>query len=104
MEGQAFRTIGWKFFLVFIILAAIGSVWIWIYVPETKGIPLEEMARVFGDEVAVYAADIHADTKTHELVVDQHNGPETHNGGLNTAAIKKDALPSGLRVEHIDTV
>jgi len=33
------------------------------FVPETKAIPLEEMARMFGDEVAVYEADIHTDQR-----------------------------------------
>lgn len=42
--------------------------------PETKGIPLEEMAKIFGDtdDVMVYAEDIHIDNQTHELVVEAH--------------------------------
>jgi len=43
--------------------------------PETKGIPLEEMAKIFGDtdDIMVYAEDIHIDKTTHELVVQAHN-------------------------------
>jgi len=43
--------------------------------PETKGIPLEEMAKIFGDtaDIMVYAEDIHVDKTTHELVVHAHN-------------------------------
>lgn len=31
------------------------------------------MAKLFGDEVAVYEADLHVDHATHELVVDEHS-------------------------------
>lgn len=68
LEIKAFRSIGWKFYLLFIILAAIGAVWVAIFVPETKGIPLEEIAQIFGDEVTIYGADICVDAETHELV------------------------------------
>lgn len=42
-------------------------------VPETKGVPLEEIAALFGegDEVTVFAANIHVDHTNHELVVDE---------------------------------
>lgn len=55
----AFETIGWKYWLVFIIITFLGTIWTYLFLPETKGIPLEEMAAVFGDvdDVAVYAAD-----------------------------------------------
>lgn len=43
----------------------------WLFVPETKGIPLEEMARIFGDEVAVYENDIYSDHKPDELDLKQ---------------------------------
>ena len=31
------------------------------------------MAKLFGDEVAVYEADLHVDHNTHELVVEEHD-------------------------------
>jgi hypothetical protein len=37
--------------------------------PETKGIPLEEMARIFGDDVVVNLDDVHINHDTHELVI-----------------------------------
>jgi hypothetical protein len=37
--------------------------------PETKGIPLEEMARIFGDEVVVNSDDVQINHDTHELVI-----------------------------------
>ena len=46
------------------------------FLPETKGIPLEEMAKLFGDtdDIAVFSDDIHVDHNTHELVVEAHGG------------------------------
>lgn len=55
---QAFANIGWKFFLVFIILSGIGAIWSWFGIPETKGIPLEEMNQVFGGETVVKEKDL----------------------------------------------
>jgi hypothetical protein len=72
---QAFATIGWKFYLVFIIISGLGFFVVWWWLPETKGIPLEEMAKLFGDtDIAVYQEDIHVDHNTHELVVEAHDG------------------------------
>ena len=46
----AFANIKWRFYLVFIVITALGSMIMWFVLPETKGIPLEEMARIFGEE------------------------------------------------------
>jgi hypothetical protein len=56
----AFITIGWKFYLVFIIPGTIGGIVIWTWFPDTNGLPLEEIAAIFGDEdeVAVYQREI----------------------------------------------
>lgn len=72
--ATAFANIGWKFFLIFIILSGIGTVVCYFFIPETKGIPLEEMAALFGDtdDIAVFSADIHLDHNTHEIFVDEH--------------------------------
>ena len=45
-------------------------------IPETKGVPLEELAAIFGDddEVVVYMKDIHMDLTTHELIIDKEKG------------------------------
>jgi triacylglycerol esterase/lipase EstA (alpha/beta hydrolase family) len=45
-----------------------------MFLPETKGVPLEEMAKRFGDidQVQVFMEDIHVDHNTHELVVFPH--------------------------------
>ncbi|KAE9365135.1 general substrate transporter [Stipitochalara longipes BDJ] len=40
----------WAFgtYLFFAVFLAVGGVWVWLYLPETKGATLEEMDRVFG--------------------------------------------------------
>ncbi|KAF2491009.1 MFS transporter [Lophium mytilinum] len=67
----AFITIGWKFYLVFIIPGTIGGCIIFFFFPDTKGLPLEEVAALFGDEdeIAVYQREI--DIHGNEIV-DRH--------------------------------
>ena len=50
----AFAQVGWKYYLLFIILTAINIPIIYSLFPETKGLSLEEIGEKFGDEVAVY--------------------------------------------------
>jgi hypothetical protein len=66
--------------------------------PETKGIPLEEMAKIFGDEVVVTLDDVHVNHTTHELVV---GGGEK--GGLEHVATHQGMTPEverAIREEH----
>jgi hypothetical protein len=57
----AFEKIQWRFYLCFIVPGTIGAVIIWFFFPDTLGLPLEEIAAIFGDhdEVAGYMRDIH---------------------------------------------
>ncbi|CAK7199700.1 hypothetical protein SEUCBS139899_002383 [Sporothrix eucalyptigena] len=52
----AFATISWKFYLCFIIPAYIFAIVCLLFYPDTKGLALEEIAALFGDEVQ--AADV----------------------------------------------
>ncbi|KAH8692581.1 general substrate transporter [Talaromyces proteolyticus] len=56
LEGAptAFATIGWKYYLVFIVLTAINIPIMYFYLPETKGITLEEISGKFGDDVVIH--------------------------------------------------
>jgi len=47
-----------------------------LYIPETQGVPLEEIAELFGDqdEVTIFSEDIRVDRTTRELVVDTRGG------------------------------
>lgn len=47
----AFKNIGYKFWLILIILTAIYAVLVYLFLPETKGMTLEDISVVFGDPV-----------------------------------------------------
>jgi hypothetical protein len=49
----AVENIAWRYFLIFIICDAIFIAVVWWVYPETTGKTLEEIAALFGDEVAV---------------------------------------------------
>ncbi|KAL8281000.1 hypothetical protein RQP46_006679 [Phenoliferia psychrophenolica] len=54
---------GWKAYLLFIVLTGVNIAGLIIFVPETKNVPLEEMARLFGEgsQVALNEADVEVD-------------------------------------------
>lgn len=47
----AFTNIGWKYYLVWIACDVITFTLIYLYLPETTGLTLEEMGALFGDTV-----------------------------------------------------
>lgn len=49
----AFANIGWKFYLVFLLLLFCFTVPLFFYFPESKGVSLEEISRLFGDKATV---------------------------------------------------
>ncbi|KIW32538.1 uncharacterized protein PV07_04071 [Cladophialophora immunda] len=49
----AFAQVGWKFYIMFIILPLLGAALMWKFFPETKLLTLEEISKLFGDEVAL---------------------------------------------------
>lgn len=53
----------------------IGAVVMFFWFPDTRGLPLEEVAAIFGDadEVATYQRELQVDTATH-TVIDHHTG------------------------------
>ncbi|OAP54337.1 hypothetical protein AYL99_11438 [Fonsecaea erecta] len=111
----AFANVGWKFFLYFIIASALGAALAAWILPETKGIPLEEMAAVFGDkdEVIVFSENIHVDHNTHDLLVDVHTeraksadgavtGTDKANEeGSEVYRVATEAGHQGHHVEHV---
>jgi len=54
----AFQEIGWKYYLCFIICGSVAAAIIWFVFPDTWGVPLEEIAAIFGDEDELYQASI----------------------------------------------
>lgn len=59
----AFANIGWKFYIVFAITTLMMIVAIWMYWPETKGLSLEEINALFGEEVAVDISHLTAEQR-----------------------------------------
>ena len=75
--ATAFASIGYKFYLLFICITLVGGIIFYFLLPETRGIPLEEIAKIFGetDDIMVFSEDLHVDRNTHELVIEEHNNP-----------------------------
>jgi len=53
MIGQvtpiAITAIGWRFYVIFIVCNAVNGVFFWAFLPETKGLNLEDMDELFRD-------------------------------------------------------
>jgi hypothetical protein len=52
--ATAFRNIGWKMYLVYIICNVVSTILIYFYIPETAKLSLEEIGELFGDRVVVH--------------------------------------------------
>lgn len=48
---QIYNDIGYLFYLVFIVCTAVAGVVYFLFLPETKGVTLEDISMFFGDEV-----------------------------------------------------
>jgi sugar porter (SP) family MFS transporter len=98
----AFERVGWRFYLALIIPGTIGTIIMWIYFPDTKGLPLEEVAAIFGDadEVAVYQREIEIDHTTH-AIVDHHNDGAIHVGGNDIESSGDNSLKGPSKVEAV---
>ncbi|KAI8137862.1 general substrate transporter [Fennellomyces sp. T-0311] len=48
----ALESIGYKYFYVFMVFNIVDGTIFWLFYPETKGLTLEQIGAVFGDEVA----------------------------------------------------
>lgn len=78
-----------------------GAIWAFFYLPETKGVPLEEIAALFGDteEIMVFSEDIHVDLATDHLVVERHG-----QSGVTRVAteIRKSGIGDIEAAQHIE--
>lgn len=59
----AFAQVAWRFYILFIILPLVGALAMWKFFPETKLLSLEEIAALFGDEVAVDISGLSPEAK-----------------------------------------
>lgn len=57
-----------------------GALYIFFRFPNTLGLPLEEVARLFGDDdlVAVYSANVHVDHTSHQVIESEGAGAIRH--------------------------
>lgn len=91
----AFKTIGWHYYIFFIIFAALGAIIVLLSFPDTLHKPLEEVAAMFGDNdlVVVYQKDLdhaHIPLSTIEAIIPGY-------GGVREILSDKDAA---LEVEN----
>ena len=77
---------------MFICVCTVGWFWLYFFLPETKGVPLEEMAEKFGDrgEVVVYLRELDIDSKAqdHGVAVRQEI-PKDEKDGQGVALAEK---------------
>ncbi|KAK4948022.1 hypothetical protein LTR10_013076 [Elasticomyces elasticus] len=62
-SATGFATIGWKYYLLFIILPSINVILLYLFCPETKGQSLEEIGAFFNDNVAIRLTHISEEEK-----------------------------------------
>ena len=76
---------------VFIAVVSVSIVMIALFIPETKGVPLEEVAMIFGDrdEVVVLTEDIQVGLTENEFVVKEHHGASVMDSIKSEAEITK---------------
>jgi hypothetical protein len=69
----AFKSIGWKFYMVFISCAVVMAAIMYLTYPDTLNKPLEEVAKLFGDDdlVAVYSRDVDIDLYREDVLVQE---------------------------------
>lgn len=69
-------------YLIYCALCVVGFVITYFWIPETKGIPMEEIGALFGDEVAV-----HLTADGHGIVEDKGGVEEIE--GANVVPVKQ---------------
>jgi MFS family permease len=90
----AFANIHWRFYLCFIIPGCLSVVMIWFLFPDTLGIPLEEVAAIFGDDNEIY----HAEREAEKVVgIAGADGPAKSVGDSDEEDIEK-----GERTENVE--
>lgn len=47
----------WGMFLIYAGLCVVSLIGVYFYIPETKGLPVEEIGALFGDSVAVHLTE-----------------------------------------------
>ncbi|KAJ2895530.1 hypothetical protein MKZ38_006380 [Zalerion maritima] len=79
VTGPAINQIGWKYYLVFVICNFTNAVFFWVFLPETKKLPLEEMNFLFtnapwivaGKDMSAYKANMAGDLERRAQEMEQ---------------------------------
>jgi MFS family permease len=77
--ATAFANIGWRYYLVFVVVPLCGLPFL-ARLPETKGLSLEEIAAVFGDEVALDLT--HMSTAEKTVLENEIRDTANHDAGV----------------------
>jgi len=72
------KHLGFGTFIFFGVFSFLGGIFVWMFVPETKGLSLEEMDVVFGDSVGTALADREREARIHKMIgLDQYGDVES---------------------------
>lgn len=71
-------------FLIYAGLCVIAFIGVYIFIPETKGLPVEEIGELFGDNVAV-----HLTADGEGIVEDKPNEVQAENAAANEDFVVK---------------
>lgn len=69
----ALENIGWKYYIVFCIIIAIGTVNMYLVYPETRGYSLEEISKIFDGEQGSIEVTLDEAVKSTDLKVSSHH-------------------------------
>jgi MFS family permease len=103
--STAISTIGWKYFVIFIVLTFVSAIIIFFWFPDTNRKTLEEVAALFGDEdlVVVYQQDIHIDAEHHKITATMNNVPGAE-GTETITTVSKDMVGEQEAIEMVESV
>ncbi|KAK7684536.1 hypothetical protein QCA50_012483 [Cerrena zonata] len=62
VSPPAFQNVGWKYYLVFAICGFTNALFFWAFLPETRGVPLEELDSYF-EKVPLFVPGSHVELR-----------------------------------------
>ncbi|KPI35193.1 High-affinity glucose transporter [Cyphellophora attinorum] len=93
LSPKAFAAISWRYYSVFIACDAVAAFCFFIFYPETKGKTLEEMAALFGDDLA-FTDHLGPKEGDADLSLHKHAVEGKHDAGLEPGISEKEQSPS----------
>lgn len=87
----AFQNIGYKFWIILICLTFIYAILVYLFLPETKGMTLEDISVLFGDPVEL----------SFEQALSRETGSKVDADGASLSD-KDDKVPVALEHEHVE--